>query len=178
MSVAEGNALPDSSFGCLCQAEVGARLGPARSTVVKATRVHEASPYPAVDAFIQDMASGDDTPGGRMAANEWMRELSSSRGTSLLFDWHRSALHACDTATPRLTLPLFDVFLMRRSLLLPPPARLRNWSLFAERGVLVFNIDDNRYCERIGRQHKSNNGQAPPWSLLQRTCARQHNLRS
>ncbi|GAQ81589.1 hypothetical protein KFL_000850050 [Klebsormidium nitens] len=78
--------------------EVGARPGPARSTVVKASRVAEASPFPAVDAFIQDMATGDDTP-----------------------------------------------------------ARLRNWSLFEERGVLVFNIDNNRYCERIGRQHKSNN---------------------
>lgn len=37
--------------------------------------------------------------------------------------------------------------------------RIRSWYWFSEHGVVVYNIMGNRFCERIGRQHKSNNGE-------------------
>ena len=38
------------------------------------------------------------------------------------------------------------------------PGKIRSWYWFSEYGVVVYNIIGNRYCENIGRQHKSNNG--------------------
>jgi hypothetical protein len=35
---------------------------------------------------------------------------------------------------------------------------IRSWYWFSDYGVVVYNIIGNRYCENIGRQHKSNNG--------------------
>lgn len=33
---------------------------------------------------------------------------------------------------------------------------IRSWVLWADIGVILYNIKDNRWCGRIGRQHKSN----------------------
>ncbi|KAK4836935.1 hypothetical protein QYF36_001476 [Acer negundo] len=37
------------------------------------------------------------------------------------------------------------------------PGKIRSWYWFSEYGLIVYNMSRNRYCERIGRQHKSNN---------------------
>ncbi|KAL2550531.1 DNA-directed primase/polymerase protein [Forsythia ovata] len=34
--------------------------------------------------------------------------------------------------------------------------KIRSWYWFSEYGLMVYNMSRNRYCERIGRQHKSN----------------------
>ncbi|MCO5548206.1 hypothetical protein L7F22_001663 [Adiantum nelumboides] len=36
------------------------------------------------------------------------------------------------------------------------PGTIRSWYWFSEYGVLVYNMNGNRFCENIGRQHKSN----------------------
>ena len=36
--------------------------------------------------------------------------------------------------------------------------KIRSWYYFADHGVVVYNISGNRFCENIGRPHKSNNG--------------------
>ncbi|XP_022865174.1 DNA-directed primase/polymerase protein [Olea europaea var. sylvestris] len=34
--------------------------------------------------------------------------------------------------------------------------KIRSWYWFSEYGLMVYSMSKNRYCERIGRQHKSN----------------------
>ncbi|WOG92040.1 hypothetical protein DCAR_0311297 [Daucus carota subsp. sativus] len=34
--------------------------------------------------------------------------------------------------------------------------KIHSWYWFSEYGIMVYNMSKNRYCERIGRQHKSN----------------------
>uniref|UniRef100_A0A7N0VCT6 DNA-directed primase/polymerase protein n=2 Tax=Kalanchoe fedtschenkoi TaxID=63787 RepID=A0A7N0VCT6_KALFE len=34
--------------------------------------------------------------------------------------------------------------------------KIQSWYLFSEFGLMVYSMARNRYCERIGRQHKSN----------------------
>lgn len=46
------------------------------------------------------------------------------------------------------------------SLLSVCAGRIRSWYHFADYGVVVYNISGNRFCEHIGRQHKSNNGES------------------
>lgn len=36
-------------------------------------------------------------------------------------------------------------------------AAVRSWAAFPEHRVLVLNTHSNRFCERVGREHKSNN---------------------
>ncbi|KAL4186817.1 hypothetical protein AMTRI_Chr09g35980 [Amborella trichopoda] len=36
------------------------------------------------------------------------------------------------------------------------PGRIRSWYWFSEHGLMIYNIIGNRFCERIGREHKSN----------------------
>ncbi|KAL5746421.1 hypothetical protein ACOSP7_027567 [Xanthoceras sorbifolium] len=36
------------------------------------------------------------------------------------------------------------------------PGKIRSWYWFSEYGLIVYSMSRNRYCERIGRQHKSN----------------------
>ncbi|GFP81021.1 DNA-directed primase/polymerase protein [Phtheirospermum japonicum] len=35
--------------------------------------------------------------------------------------------------------------------------KIRSWFWFSEYGLIVYSMSRNRYCERIGREHKSNN---------------------
>ncbi|KAJ8752941.1 hypothetical protein K2173_008676 [Erythroxylum novogranatense] len=35
--------------------------------------------------------------------------------------------------------------------------KVRSWYWFSEYGLMVYSMSKNRYCERIGREHKSNN---------------------
>lgn len=39
--------------------------------------------------------------------------------------------------------------------------RIRRWALFPDAGVVTYDIADNRYCENVGRQHKSNGWWCP-----------------
>nr|BAB10428.1 unnamed protein product [Arabidopsis thaliana] len=38
------------------------------------------------------------------------------------------------------------------------PGKIRCWYWFSEDGLIVYSMLRNRYCERIGREHKSNHG--------------------
>ncbi|BBG98330.1 DNA primase [Prunus dulcis] len=40
--------------------------------------------------------------------------------------------------------------------------KIRSWYWFSEFGHMVYSMSRNRYCERIGRQHKSNHGYRSP----------------
>ncbi|PRQ58595.1 hypothetical protein RchiOBHm_Chr1g0361031 [Rosa chinensis] len=45
--------------------------------------------------------------------------------------------------------------------------KIRSWYWFSEFGLMVYSMSRNRYCERIGRQHKSNHGKAYTLYLMQ-----------
>ncbi|KAL1531390.1 DNA-directed primase/polymerase protein isoform X4 [Salvia divinorum] len=36
------------------------------------------------------------------------------------------------------------------------PGKIRSWCWFSEHALIVYSMSSNRYCERIGREHKSN----------------------
>lgn len=36
--------------------------------------------------------------------------------------------------------------------------KIRCWYWFSEDSLIVYSMSSNRYCERIGREHKSNHG--------------------
>ncbi|CAK7338732.1 unnamed protein product [Dovyalis caffra] len=49
--------------------------------------------------------------------------------------------------------------------------KIRSWYWFSEYGLMVYSMSRNRYCERIGREHKSNHGyRSPlrpiPWDVI------------
>jgi hypothetical protein len=153
----------------LCQAEAHAGRLPTKGTLVKASRAQEASPYSHVDDFIQNIASVDETPGRDGLCQPAvfvfaMRPFTPRISASLLFEGpSRSCrlvlLFYFHVASHDAPWRMVNSDVTKPNSWILPPARLRNWSLFAERGVLVYNVDNNRYCERIGRQHKSNNGE-------------------
>ncbi|CAK9869460.1 unnamed protein product [Sphagnum jensenii] len=53
--------------------------------------------------------------------------------------------------------PSLEVFVESIACIGDVQGRIRSWYWFSEHGVVVYNITGNRFCERIGRQHKSNN---------------------
>ncbi|KAJ7564691.1 hypothetical protein O6H91_02G028900 [Diphasiastrum complanatum] len=53
--------------------------------------------------------------------------------------------------------PALDKFVESIACIEDIPGKIRSWYWFAEYGVVVYNISGNRFCEHIGRQHKSNN---------------------
>jgi hypothetical protein len=53
--------------------------------------------------------------------------------------------------------PSLEVFVESIACIGDVQGRIRSWYWFSEHGVVVYNIMGNRFCERIGRQHKSNN---------------------
>ncbi|KAF9602582.1 hypothetical protein IFM89_029881 [Coptis chinensis] len=72
------------------------------------------------------------------------------------------ALHACTTDFPttyfvgKSPFPALDMFVESIASIGNVSGRIRSWYWFSEYGVIVYNMLRNRYCERIGRQHKSN----------------------
>lgn len=52
--------------------------------------------------------------------------------------------------------PAVDLFIESIACIEGIPGKIRSWYWFSEYSVLVYNINGNRYCENIGRQHKSN----------------------
>ncbi|XP_060190078.1 uncharacterized protein LOC132619142 isoform X2 [Lycium barbarum] len=76
---------------------------------------------------------------------------------SLNFD-----LNACTSDPSRTYLmgkspfPYLDVFVESVASIGTIPGKIRSWYWFSEYALMVYNMSRNRYCERIGRQHKSN----------------------
>lgn len=52
--------------------------------------------------------------------------------------------------------PALDAFVESVASVGNVPGHIRSWYWFSEHGVIVYNISGNRFCEIIGRQHKSN----------------------
>ncbi|KAK2366883.1 DNA primase [Trifolium repens] len=53
--------------------------------------------------------------------------------------------------------PFIDEFILSVASVGNIPGKIHSWYLFSEFGLMVYSMTKNRYCERIGRQHKSNN---------------------
>nr|XP_017225176.1 PREDICTED: DNA-directed primase/polymerase protein-like [Daucus carota subsp. sativus] len=58
--------------------------------------------------------------------------------------------------TGRSTFPRLDMFVESVGSLGNISGKIHSWYWFSEYGIMVYNMSKNRYCERIGRQHKSN----------------------
>ncbi|XP_075096709.1 uncharacterized protein LOC107759029 isoform X8 [Nicotiana tabacum] len=80
-------------------------------------------------------------------------------GVSLDFD-----LNACTSDPSRTYLmgkspfPSLDMFVESVASIGNIPGKIRSWYWFSEYALMVYSMSRNRYCERIGRQHKSNHG--------------------
>ncbi|KAK4354256.1 hypothetical protein RND71_026450 [Anisodus tanguticus] len=76
---------------------------------------------------------------------------------SLNFD-----LNACTSDPSRTYLmgkspfPCLDVFVESVASIGNIPGKIRSWYGFSEYALMVYSMSRNRFCERIGRQHKSN----------------------
>ncbi|MED6122374.1 hypothetical protein PIB30_039121 [Stylosanthes scabra] len=53
--------------------------------------------------------------------------------------------------------PFLDKFILSVASVGNIPGKIYSWYLLPEFGLMVYSMTKNRYCERIGRQHKSNN---------------------
>ncbi|KAG0605264.1 hypothetical protein M758_9G044200 [Ceratodon purpureus] len=53
--------------------------------------------------------------------------------------------------------PSLEVFIEAIARIGDVQGKIRSWYHFADHGVVVYNISGNRFCENIGRPHKSNN---------------------
>ncbi|KAH6835040.1 DNA primase [Perilla frutescens var. hirtella] len=52
--------------------------------------------------------------------------------------------------------PALDAFIVAIASSGDVPGRIRSWYWFSEYALMVYSMSRNRYCERIGREHKSN----------------------
>ncbi|OVA02115.1 DNA primase [Macleaya cordata] len=73
------------------------------------------------------------------------------------------ALHACSNDLPttyfmgKSPFPALDIFVESiASTGNVSGGKIRSWYWFSDYGVMVYSMSRNRYCERIGREHKSN----------------------
>ncbi|TKY45272.1 DNA-directed primase/polymerase protein [Spatholobus suberectus] len=66
-----------------------------------------------------------------------------------------------DVSTPyfmgKSPFPFLDKFILSVASVGNIPGKIHSWYFFSEFGLMVYSMTKNRYCERIGRQHKSNN---------------------
>ncbi|ESW24144.1 hypothetical protein PHAVU_004G106200 [Phaseolus vulgaris] len=53
--------------------------------------------------------------------------------------------------------PFLDKFILSVASVGNIPGNIHSWYFFSEFGLMVYSMTKNRYCERIGRHHKSNN---------------------
>ncbi|XP_055830768.1 uncharacterized protein LOC129899748 isoform X1 [Solanum dulcamara] len=72
-------------------------------------------------------------------------------------------LNACTSDDPSKTymmgkspFPYLDVFVESVASIGNIPGKIRSWYWFSEYALMVYSMSRNRFCERIGRQHKSN----------------------
>ncbi|PON58210.1 DNA primase, UL52/UL70 type, Herpesviridae [Parasponia andersonii] len=52
--------------------------------------------------------------------------------------------------------PALDTFIESVASIGNVSGKIRSWYLFSDYGLMVYSMSRNRYCERIGREHKSN----------------------
>ncbi|XP_047971083.1 DNA-directed primase/polymerase protein isoform X3 [Salvia hispanica] len=52
--------------------------------------------------------------------------------------------------------PALDAFIIAIASNGNVPGKIRSWCWFSEYALIVYSMSRNRYCERIGREHKSN----------------------
>ncbi|KAK7315144.1 hypothetical protein VNO77_33676 [Canavalia gladiata] len=89
-------------------------------------------------------------------------EMSSNLGNSCQFP-PEFTLNTCtsDVSTTyfmgKSPFPFLDEFVLSVASVGNVPAKIYSWYYFSEFGLMVYNMTKNRYCERMGRQHKSNN---------------------
>ncbi|PIA34268.1 hypothetical protein AQUCO_03800095v1 [Aquilegia coerulea] len=76
---------------------------------------------------------------------------------------HDLALRACTSDLPntyfigKSPFPVLDTFVESVASIGNISGKIRTWYWFSEYGLMVYNMSRSRYCERIGREHKSNN---------------------
>ncbi|KAH9646783.1 DNA primase [Citrus sinensis] len=71
------------------------------------------------------------------------------------------ALSAC-SSVGKSPFPALDKFVECIASTGNDPGKIRSWYWFSEYGLIVYSMSRNRYCERIGREHKSNHGYRSP----------------
>ncbi|KAJ0042558.1 hypothetical protein Pint_17549 [Pistacia integerrima] len=68
--------------------------------------------------------------------------------------------HSSDVSTTyfmgKSPFPALDKFIECIASIGDVSGKIRSWYWFSEYGLIVYSMSRNRYCERIGRQHKSN----------------------
>ncbi|KAH7853289.1 hypothetical protein Vadar_000944 [Vaccinium darrowii] len=75
---------------------------------------------------------------------------------------HEFMLNSCTSDLSRTYLigkspfPALDFFVESIATIGNVSGKIRSWYWFSEYGMMVYSMSRNRYCERIGRQHKSN----------------------
>ncbi|XP_020689294.1 DNA-directed primase/polymerase protein isoform X2 [Dendrobium catenatum] len=71
-----------------------------------------------------------------------------------------SNLHSSGTTssyvTGRSPFPALDAFVESIASIGSALGKIQSWYWFSSYGLMVYNMSRNRYCERIGREHKSN----------------------
>ncbi|EXC05956.1 Coiled-coil domain-containing protein 111-like protein [Morus notabilis] len=78
--------------------------------------------------------------------------------------------------------PALDAFIESVASIGNTPGKIRSWYLFSEYGLMVYSMSRNRYCERIGREHKSYRSplRPIPWDIIPETVHHEgsgvHNL--
>ncbi len=90
------------------------------------------SPFPSLEVFVESIACIGDVQGTRVHVSSPKNLVKEYMSTVECF-----VIASCSFCV----------------------GRIRSWYWFSEHGVVVYNIMGNRFCERIGRQHKSNNGE-------------------
>ncbi|XP_071934157.1 uncharacterized protein [Coffea arabica] len=79
------------------------------------------------------------------------------------FDWNACTIDASRTyMMGKSPFPSFDVFIENVASIGNKSGKIRSWYWFSEYGLMIYSMSRNRYCERIGRQHKSNHGYRSP----------------
>lgn len=69
--------------------------------------------------------------------------------------------------------PTLDAFIESIGSVANVTGKIRSWYWFSELGLMVYNMAKSRYCERIGREHKSNNVMYVvdlQWALYYQKC--------
>ncbi|KAL8544106.1 hypothetical protein ACS0TY_004592 [Phlomoides rotata] len=88
---------------------------------------------------------------------EITNDVQKHNGGPIRFD-----LDACMSDASRTYLmgkspfPALDTFVEALATTGNVPGKIRSWYWFSEYGLMVYSMSRNRYCERIGREHKSN----------------------
>ncbi|XP_020095480.1 DNA-directed primase/polymerase protein isoform X3 [Ananas comosus] len=72
------------------------------------------------------------------------------------FDAHRSDLCSHTYFSGKSPFPALDAFVECIGSVGNVSGKIRCWYWFSEYGLMVYSMSSGRYCERIGREHKSN----------------------